>query len=165
MGRPPKDSVTPTASQESIEATPVAENAPVAESDNLDDFMIKHCGVIGANIRYERKLRSFSIEDLAEFLELSPSYVGLLERGERCPSLKSLLKICQLFGATPNDLIMERTNITGSYKVAESRKSLSGNKMRTIESILKRLNDAELDFLITTMKGLKNLGRSSDNAE
>ncbi|MDR1210456.1 MAG: helix-turn-helix domain-containing protein [Clostridiales bacterium] len=148
MGRPPKN------------RNAVPADSAALETERMDSFMMRNCGIIGANIRHERKLRSFSIEDLSEYLELSPSYVGLLERGERCPSLKSLLRICQLFSATPNELLLERENAGGKSSVAEPRRSSYANKIRTVESIVKKLSESELDFVITTMKGLKNLSRN-----
>ncbi len=137
-------------------------DTPTSDQDLLDDYMIKKCRIIGANIRYERKIRRFSIEDLAEYLELSPSYVGLLERGERCPSLKSLLKVCELFGSTPNDFFLEKNDTSGKVSVSEgSRTSLYQNKLRTVYSLLQKLSDSELDFIIGTMKNLKNLNKAT----
>jgi predicted transcriptional regulator len=45
------------------------------------------CRVIGKNLRENRLLRKLTTEEIAERLELSVPYVGLLERGDRCPSL------------------------------------------------------------------------------
>jgi transcriptional regulator with XRE-family HTH domain len=98
---------------------------------------------------------------LAEYLELSPSYVGLLERGERCPSLKSLLKICELFGSTPNDFLLEKKTAGAKLSLAEERKSSHSNKHRTVLSVMQKLSDPELDFVISTMKSLKTMNKNA----
>lgn len=139
---------------------PIKPASSSSEQDFPDEYMVKKCKTIGSNIRYERKLRKFSIEDLAEYLELSPSYVGLLERGERCPSLKSLLKICELFGSSPNDFLLEKKISASKLSLAEEKKSIHNNKYRTVLSIMQKLNDPELDFVISTMKSLKTMNKN-----
>lgn len=47
----------------------------------------------GNRIRYYRQLRKFSQEQLAEYSDLHPSYIGQLERGEKTPSIDTLYKI------------------------------------------------------------------------
>lgn len=79
------------------------------ESDiGSDDYMLQKCKIIGKNIRIERKMHNLSTEELARRLDLSASYIGLLERGIRCPSLKCLFKICDIFDISIEDLIRER---------------------------------------------------------
>ena len=78
------------------------------EVGGFDGFLIDKCKTIGENVRIERRKRKFSIEDLANYIDLSSSYVGLLERGDRCPSLKSLFRLCELFQCEPNDLLSKR---------------------------------------------------------
>jgi len=46
-------------------------------------------------------------EELAELLGLDNSYVSLLERGARVPSLISLHRIAVAFGVRPHDLLAE----------------------------------------------------------
>ena len=60
---------------------------------------------IGAAIRNHRKQQGLTVEELSTHLKLSASYIGLLERGDRCPSLKVVYQLCELFDITPNDLI------------------------------------------------------------
>ena len=46
---------------------------------------------IGKNIRKYRLMRKLRQEDLAEKADLSINYVGAIERGEKTPSLESLI--------------------------------------------------------------------------
>lgn len=48
---------------------------------------------IGQNIRKYRMLKGFRQEDLAEMANLSVSYFGAVERGEKTPSLETLINI------------------------------------------------------------------------
>ena len=63
--------------------------------------------VFGKRLKQLRKERKMTQEELAEKLSLHNSYIGLLERGERIPSLITLDKIAKYFGVKSSDLIME----------------------------------------------------------
>lgn len=58
--------------------------------------------VIGERIKALRLRENMTQEELAEKVNLHPSYVGILERGERNPSLKSLVKIAAVFNINPD---------------------------------------------------------------
>lgn len=53
--------------------------------------------IIGERIKALRLREDLTQEELAEKTNLHPSYVGILERGERNPSIKSLAKIAAVF--------------------------------------------------------------------
>jgi transcriptional regulator with XRE-family HTH domain len=53
---------------------------------------------IGKNIRKYRLMRKLRQEDLAEKADLSINYVGAIERGEKTPSLESLISIINALG-------------------------------------------------------------------
>jgi len=63
--------------------------------------------VFGRRLKALRKERKMTQEELADKLGLHNSYIGLLERGERIPSLLTLDKIAKYFGVKPADLIVE----------------------------------------------------------
>ena len=48
---------------------------------------------IGKNIRSYRIKRKFRQEDLAEMTDLSVTYIGMVERGEKIPALETFIKI------------------------------------------------------------------------
>ena len=60
----------------------------------------------GKNLRYERKKRNLTISDIADKTYISEVYIGCLERGSKKPSLEVLFMFCDLFGLTPNDLLL-----------------------------------------------------------
>ena len=45
---------------------------------------------IGKNVRKYRLMKKFRQEDLAEKAGLTTNYIGMVERGEKIPSLKHL---------------------------------------------------------------------------
>ena len=62
--------------------------------------------VFGARLKELRKERKMTQEEVAEKLGLHNSYIGLLERGERIPSLITLEKVARHFGIKASDLIL-----------------------------------------------------------
>ena len=56
------------------------------------------CADIGARIREARKAAGMTQEQLAEAVELSPQYVGQVERGCKTPRLETLDRIAHIFG-------------------------------------------------------------------
>ncbi|SET28996.1 DNA-binding transcriptional regulator, XRE-family HTH domain [Natronincola peptidivorans] len=60
---------------------------------------------IGKKIRQERMMRNFTLEQLAEILDLSPSYMGLIERGQRGISIETLCKLSIAFNVSTDYLL------------------------------------------------------------
>ena len=63
---------------------------------------------IFANRMYDYRVEmKMTQEELADALELDNSYISLLERGARVPSLITLDRIAKVFGIRPSDLLTE----------------------------------------------------------
>ena len=62
---------------------------------------------IGMNIRKYRKQRKLSQEQLAEKAGLSTNYIGMLERGEKTPSLETFLKIANILDVSADMLLAD----------------------------------------------------------
>jgi transcriptional regulator with XRE-family HTH domain len=60
---------------------------------------------LGASIRLHRLARGWSQEKLAEHLDVSIAYVGLLERGERMPAVPVLVALARVFGTSLDALV------------------------------------------------------------
>lgn len=73
---------------------------------------------IGKNIRRFRTDKNMRQEVLAEKTDLSTNYISMIERGEKIPSLSSLIKISNALGVTSDMLLCEL--ITESYCVKSS---------------------------------------------
>lgn len=55
---------------------------------------------IGTNIRKFRTEKKLRQEDLAERAGLSANYIGMVERGEKIPSLESFISIVNALGVS-----------------------------------------------------------------
>lgn len=58
----------------------------------------------GGRIRYLRLKINLSQEDLADRSGLDRTYIGGIERGERNPSLKNIIRLAASLGVSPRDL-------------------------------------------------------------
>ena len=73
---------------------------------------------IGKYIREYRIKNHMRQEDLAEMIDLSAVYVGMLERGEKVASLETLVKIANALDVSADYLLCELVN--NGYKVKDS---------------------------------------------
>lgn len=64
--------------------------------------------ILGKNVKYHRYRKNFTQEHLAEILEVSPNYVGRLERGQHSPSLDKIERIAKALGVQAFELFLER---------------------------------------------------------
>ena len=61
----------------------------------------------GARVRYLRLAAGLSQEELAHVSKLDRTYVGGIERGERNPSLKNILRLAAALKVSPELLFQE----------------------------------------------------------
>jgi len=61
----------------------------------------------GIVLKKHRKHQKLSQEKLSESANLDRTYISLLERGQRQPSLKTILSIAGVLGVTASDLVRE----------------------------------------------------------
>ena len=73
---------------------------------------------IGRNIRKYRLMKKLRQEDLAELANLTNNYIGAIERGEKLPSLETLIVIINALGVSA-DMILADVIDTG-YMVKDS---------------------------------------------
>lgn len=119
-------------------------------ANDMDKFNIDYNKNIGENIRYERMLRNFTLEDLSYFIDISPSTLGLIERGKRGVSIKNLCKFADFFSITVDDLI--RRDIVGVTET--NHRSPRDQREFVVDSLLRNLNSNELDYVTIMIKEL-----------
>lgn len=61
---------------------------------------------LGMRIRYLRKKKKMSIEDLAIISDINRNYLGDLERGKRNPTIRILEKISNGLGVSISELTL-----------------------------------------------------------
>ena len=65
------------------------------------------------NIKYGQKLKKareslgLTQEKVAEYLGLGPRYISDIERNKTKGSIDTLIKLCNIYNLTPNDLLNE----------------------------------------------------------
>lgn len=75
--------------------------------DTLMGGVVVKLDTIGKNIRKYRLLKKLRQEDLAEKAGLSINYVGAIERGEKVPSLETLLAIINALGVSADMILVD----------------------------------------------------------
>ena len=72
--------------------------------------------VIAEKIRKERLNRVWTQEELAEKIDVHPSFVGQVERGVKTISLETLEALCLIFEIEPSRFISESSDKKTPYK-------------------------------------------------
>lgn len=112
---------------------------------------MNHNEVIGSNIRFERKKRGLTIDELSDIVDIAPGFLGLIERGQRGTSIKNLCSFSNYFGISLDNLITIPSN--SNIKVAEN--SALKQKRDTLITYANSMGESELNFAIEFVKGFK----------
>ena len=73
---------------------------------------------IGKNIRKFREIKKLLQEDLAEKTDLTTNYIGMIERGEKIPSLETFINILNSLGVSA-DMVLSDV-LDNGYTVKDS---------------------------------------------
>lgn len=66
---------------------------------------------LGQRVREERLKLNLTQEQLAESIDISSSYMGQIERGERSVTLDTLVRLVNKLGVTIDYLLQDYTNV------------------------------------------------------
>ena len=66
---------------------------------------------IGKNIRKFREIKKLRQEDLAEKTDLTTNYIGMIERGEKIPSLETFINILNSLGVSADMVLSDVLDI------------------------------------------------------
>lgn len=80
---------------------------------------------LGRRIRHYRHCRGLTQQRLAEMVEISPSFMGHIERGARTASLETVIRLCRALQVTPNDLL----GATASMPSEQTRVTVSPERL------------------------------------
>ncbi len=98
---------------------------------------------IGKNIRKYRVAKKMRQEDLAEITGLSSTYIGMVERGEKIPSLETFLSILNALNISADLVLYEELNTGYEIKI-----SLLNEKLSKISELDKKLVYDVIDAII-----------------
>ncbi|MDE6384624.1 MAG: helix-turn-helix transcriptional regulator [Eubacterium sp.] len=102
---------------------------------------------IGIHIREYRNMKGLSQEEMAERAELSNNFISMLERGEKKPSIESLIKITNIL-EIPSDFLLADVLNTG-YKV---KSSMLSEKIEGLSQSSKKIVFEVLETLIKNLQ-------------
>lgn len=93
---------------------------------------------VGFRIRKLREVHNISRESLASTLELSDSYIGLIERGTRGVTIHNLVKIANYFNVSMDYFFMDEN---ASSKFTSTR-------LQHISHIIDGLSQEDYEFIV-----------------
>jgi transcriptional regulator with XRE-family HTH domain len=103
---------------------------------------------VGPRIREHRKKNGLTIERLSEMLDVSTSFVGLVEKGDCGMSVENILALADIFKITVDYLL------TGNSESAPANDNK--NRFEMLETYLYDYSEEEVVFLLETAKFLKS---------
>ena len=84
---------------------------------------------LGTRIREERKRLNLTQAQLAEAIEISDTYMGAIERGERSLTLDTLVSLVNRLGVTVDYLLADSVSDTDSNIMEQFKQILDGQPM------------------------------------
>lgn len=111
----------------------------------MNNFNFKE---FGSRIRDARKKSNLTIEKLCEMLDISPSFLGSVERGESRISIEKLCRLSEVLNVS-TDYLLKGEDIYISYLSYLFEKHQLDNIFDN-----KELSDESIEFLISVLKFL-----------
>ena len=100
---------------------------------------------VGKRIRDERLKNKLTIEKLCELLDVSPSFIGLVERGTSGISLEKLCRLSEIFHVSTDYLIKGTTDSKHTENAA----------LDALNAYLYNSTEEEILFILSLVKFIK----------
>ena len=91
---------------------------------------------IGSYIARKRREQNLTQEQLAERAGLSPNYIGILERGEKLPSLETLLTLLNQLNVSADMVLCDVLNTGYAIKGSQLSEQLAGCDKKVQDRVL-----------------------------
>ncbi|MBO7208831.1 MAG: helix-turn-helix transcriptional regulator [Clostridia bacterium] len=98
--------------------------------------------LLGKNIRKQRKEKQYTLEQLAEKLDVSTTFVGQIERAKGVPSLETLVKIANVLEVSTDSLLFGDLN----------SKSGHSHFVKKVEELTEDFSPKEKELLLKTIE-------------
>lgn len=105
---------------------------------------------LGKRIRDLRLKKKLTIEKLCELLEVSPSFIGLVERGTSGISLEKLCRLSEIFDVSTDYLIKGTPDIEKTTKLQPKNSALDA-----LNTYLYNSSEDEILFILSLIKFMK----------
>ncbi len=104
---------------------------------------------IGKRIRDQRLKNKLTIEKLCELLDVSPSFIGLVERGTSGISIEKLCRLSEIFHVSTDYLIKGRQDIETSPQ------QQNNSALDALNAYLYNSTEDEILFILSLIKFIK----------
>lgn len=91
---------------------------------------------LGKRIREERLKLKLTQEQLAESIDISNSYMGQIERGERSLTLETLIKLANRLSVTIDYLLQEYINLEDDNFINQLKQLIDGRNIKQKQMVL-----------------------------
>lgn len=96
----------------------------------------------GRQLQKYRNLVGYSQEDLAERIECSPIFISYIERGQKSPSIDTLVKLSNALNVSADVLLGKEMNHFTSEKLRHIEERLNALPVRERQRILDIMDEA-----------------------
>lgn len=92
--------------------------------------------IFGENVKYYRKQKGFSQEQLSEILEISPNHLSVIETGGKFVTYKLLEKIILTFNISPAQLFYSKNLQNFDNSIQEKINTVIKNELECAQSAI-----------------------------
>ena len=103
--------------------------------------------LLGKHIREQRKKKKYTLEQLAEKLDVSTTFIGQIERAKGIPSLETLVKIANVLETSTDSLLFGDLN----------EKSGNSHFINKIEELTQAFTSKEKELLLKNIEIINEL--------
>lgn len=102
--------------------------------------------LLGKHIREKRKEKKYTLEQLAEKLDVSTTFIGQIERAKGIPSLETLVKIANVLETSTDSLLFGNLNSKSGNdhfikKISELTENFTANEKEYILKSIQLFNE------------------------
>ena len=101
--------------------------------------------ILGHNVRKHRKMKRYTLEQLAEKLDVSTTFIGQIERAVGKPSLETLVKIANALEVSTDTLLFADL----------SEKAGSSHFIKKVEELTASFTQMEKELLLKNIEIMK----------
>ena len=91
---------------------------------------------MGKRMKYKRQIKSMNQEDIAKAVQISPSYYGNIERGNRVPSVDTLVAIANALGVGVDFLLADSLTVANPQRTEQETRVLTRFLRERVEELV-----------------------------
>lgn len=101
---------------------------------------------VGARIKYLRRMKEISQEELALKAGINPAYFGQVERGLKCPTVDTIYKIAKAMDVSPAEFLR-----------SEELQDFSEDQVKRLQCLLSRVPAEKLEQVLQIVESITDL--------